>query len=281
MNDTDIGVEHVTVTLGCYHAGIATQMNAMLARRILTALSLIAMLPQAHYAHAANPDALWHIVHDFCVPASQGANVPQKCIDVESNNGFAVLKDINGPEQYLLIPTVRIGGIESPDLLTPASPNYWRDAWQATHFVDAKLGHDLPRDVLSLAINSTSGRTQNQLHIHIDCLSADVVKTLREQSPKIGTTWTTLPVLLRGHAYRIRRIDDSDLSVTDPFKLIASDVAARGELMADQTLLLTGTIAPDGKPAFFLLNDYAQPERGDLGSSEELQDHACAIGRAG
>lgn len=248
----------------------------MLARRIL-ALLLLAV-PSPH-AYAANPDALWHIVHDSCVPASMGANVPQKCIDVENDNGFAVLKDINGPEQYLLIPVARISGIESPDLLTPASPNYWRSAWQARRFVEAKMGRELPRDVLSLAINSTSGRTQNQLHIHIDCLSADVVNVLREQGPKIGTSWTALPVLLRGHAYRIRRIDDADLSNSDPFKLIAPDVAARGEVMADQTLLVTGTVAPDGKPAFFLLSDHAQPGRGDLGSSEELQDHACAIGR--
>ena len=71
-------------------------------------------------AQAANPDALWHIVHDFCEPAAQGANVPQKCIDVESANGFAVLKDINGVAQYLLIPTARVTGIESPhDLMNP------------------------------------------------------------------------------------------------------------------------------------------------------------------
>jgi CDP-diacylglycerol pyrophosphatase len=49
--------------------------------------------------------------------------------------------------------------------------------------------------------------------------------------------------------------------------------------MADQTLLLAGTIAPDGKPAFFLLNDHVQRESGDFASSEELQDHTCAIGR--
>ena len=243
---------------------------------LAVALFMTSSLP----AHAANPDALWHIVHDFCVPASTGVNVPQKCIDVENDNGFAILKDINGPEQYLLIPTARITGIESPDLLAPASPNYWRDAWHARRFVEAKMGHALPRDVIALAVNSTSGRTQNQLHIHIDCLSADVVNILREQGPRIGTSWTPMPVLLRGHVYRIRRIDDPDLDTTDPFKLIAPDIAAQGESMADQTLLLAGTVSPDGQPAFFLLNDHAQPDRGDSGSSEELQDHACAIGQA-
>jgi CDP-diacylglycerol pyrophosphatase len=230
-------------------------------------------------AQAANPDALWHIVHDFCEPAAQGANVQQKCVDVESANGFAVLKDINGIAQYLLIPTARVSGIESPDLLTPTSPNYWRDAWQARHFVEAKMGRDLPRDGLSLAVNSSSGRTQNQLHIHIDCLAPDVVAALRAQGPRIGTAWMPFPTLLRGHTYRIRRIDDANLDSTDPFKLLAPDAALQGQLMADQTLLLAGAIAPDGKPAFFLLNDHVQRESGDFASSEELQDHSCAIGR--
>ena len=230
-------------------------------------------------AYAGNPNALWDIVHNSCEPAARGADVPQKCVDVDASHGFAVLKDINGVAQYLLIPTARIGGIESPDLLIPDSPNYWRAAWEARRFVDAKLGQDLPRDELSLAINSTSGRTQNQLHIHIDCLAPDIVGALREQGSKIGTEWTAFPTLLRGHAYRIRRIDDANLDSIDPFKLLAPDVAREGGIMADQTLLLTGTTAPDGKPAFFLLNDHVRRESGDLASSEELQDHTCAVAR--
>lgn len=230
-------------------------------------------------AHAGNPDALWQIVHDTCEPAARGADVPQKCIDVNAANGYAVLKDINGIAQYLLIPTKRIGGIESPDLLMPDSPNYWRAAWEARRYVEAKLGKKLPRDELSLAINSTRGRTQNQLHIHIDCIAPDVAKALREQAPKIGTEWTAFPKLLRGHAYRVRRIDDANLDSIDPFKLLAPDVEKAGGRMASQTLLLTGTTTPDGKPAFFLLNDHVRLWQGDFASSEELQDHTCAIAR--
>jgi len=241
----------------------------------LTSLAAVAIF--FSIARASNPDALWQIVHNSCEPAARGADVPQKCIDVDASHGFAVLKDLNGIAQYLLIPTARVGGIESPDLLSPDSPNYWRAAWQARRFVEAKLGEELPRDELSLAINSTSGRTQNQLHIHVDCLAPDIVRALREQGPKIGTEWTAFPTLLGGHAYRIRRIDDANLDSIDPFKLLAPDVAKEGETMADQTLLLTGTTAPDGKPAFFLLNDHVRHATGDFASSEELQDHTCAV----
>lgn len=32
-------------------------------------------------ACAANPNALWEIVHDYCEPAAEGAQVRQKCAD--------------------------------------------------------------------------------------------------------------------------------------------------------------------------------------------------------
>lgn len=226
-------------------------------------------------ARAANPNALWEIVHDYCEPAAEGAPVKQKCADVNLTDGYAVLKDIVGVAQYLLIPTARVSGIESPLILEPQTPNYWRDAWRARRYVDDKLRRSLPRDQVSFAINSASGRTQNQLHIHIDCLASDVAQTLREVGPGIGREWAPLPVRLRGHRYDAMRIDDADLTHTDPFALLAPYAARRGQTMGDQTLLLAGAWLPDGKPGFFLLNDHVQP--GDWASSEELQDHTCAL----
>ncbi|SAK54367.1 CDP-diacylglycerol pyrophosphatase [Caballeronia temeraria] len=226
-------------------------------------------------ACAANPNALWEIVHDYCEPAAEGAHVQQKCADVNLASGYAVLKDIVGIAQYLLIPTARVSGIESPELLEPNAPNYFRDAWNARGYVDRALGRTLTRDEVSLAINSASGRTQNQLHIHIDCLAADVGQTLREVGPGIGTEWKPLPVRLRGHVYSALRIDDADLAQTDPFKVVAPYAASRGQTMGEQTLLLVGTTRDDGAHAFFLLNDHVQP--GDWASSEELQDHSCSL----
>jgi CDP-diacylglycerol pyrophosphatase len=235
------------------------------------AVVILAALP----ARAANPDALWNIVHGFCEPAARGEPVRQKCAEVDLAGGYAVLKDIVGVAQYLLIPTARVSGIESAALLEPDSPNYFRDAWQARGYVDGKLNRALPRDEVSLAINSSSGRTQNQLHIHIDCLASDIARTLREIGPRIGTEWAPLPVRLRGHVYSAIRIDDAELAHTDPFKLVAPYAARRGQTMGDQTLILIGAIRRDGAPAFYLLNDHVQA--GDWASSEELQDHTCAL----
>src|ERR1700723_3475452 len=89
------------------------------------------------------------------------------------DKGFVVLKDITGIAQFLLIPTARISGIEDPEILDPQATNYWDAAWRARYFVDERLPTSLPRDAVSLAINSSVGRTQDQLHIHIDCIRPD------------------------------------------------------------------------------------------------------------
>jgi hypothetical protein len=42
----------------------------------------------------------------------------------------------------------------------------------------------IPRDVVGLAINSQKARSQNQLHIHIDCVMAEVIQSL-DDSPAL------------------------------------------------------------------------------------------------
>ncbi len=116
---------------------------------------------------AADPDALWKIVHDRCVPNAEKTGQPAPCaqIDLEggASRGYAVLKDLVGVAQFLLIPTARLGGIESPELLASGAPNYWDAAWRARGDVEDRLQRKLPRDAIGLAINSASGRSQAQL----------------------------------------------------------------------------------------------------------------------
>jgi CDP-diacylglycerol pyrophosphatase len=81
----------------------------------------------------------------------------------------------------------------------------------------------LPRDWVSLAINSALARTQNQLHIHIDCLRADVHEALALHAADIGTTWTPFPVLLAGHPYSAIAVAADDLDAVNPFDLLADD----------------------------------------------------------
>src|SRR5215813_207453 len=87
---------------------------------------------------ASNPNALWQIVHEQCVPPEQSTGRPGVCTDVNLAKRYAILKDIVGSTQFLLIPTDRIAGIESPQILEPDAPDYWVDAWHSRHYVSAR-----------------------------------------------------------------------------------------------------------------------------------------------
>ncbi len=59
-------------------------------------------------------DTLRKIVLEECLPNQQQNQNPSPCAEVKPNAGYVVLKDLNGPLQYLLMPTYRINGTESP-----------------------------------------------------------------------------------------------------------------------------------------------------------------------
>lgn len=244
-------------------------------RGLLGAIALLALL--AGRASAADPDALWKIVHGKCVPHATAGEGPAPCAFVDLAGGYAVLKDIRGATQFLLIPTARVAGIESPEILAPGAPNYWRAAWEARRFVDEKAGRQLPREDVSLAINAAARRSQNQLHIHVDCIRADVKATLAANAAKIGTRWTTLPLPPAAHPYMVRRIDSSDLAGIDPFRLVADELPGAKAAMGAQTVVLTGAPAEGDGPGFYLLDDHVEPAEPSRGWGEELQDHGCAL----
>jgi CDP-diacylglycerol pyrophosphatase len=245
---------------------------------IALAASLLLLAPAR--PALADPSALWNIVNGECVPDQQAHNSPKPCSTVALAEGYAILKDIRGDFQYLLIPTKRVSGIDDPFILQPDAPDYFAQAWANRSWVEHSLGHDVPRGDLSLAINSKYGRTQNQLHIHIDCIRPDVAKTLAGKSADIGSSWQTITLPPRGHTYQVRRIDDATLAHTDPFLLVAAQNAKIGHDMAAETIMLAGAEFPGGKNGFYLLSDTANLAAGNPGAAEELQDHTCAIAAA-
>jgi CDP-diacylglycerol pyrophosphatase len=182
-----------------------------------------------------------------------------------------------GAAQFLVIPTAKITGIEDPAILAPDAPNYFALAWRARKQVAArlKLKRALPRDAVSLGINATTGRQQNQLHIHVDCIKATVRAALHGAGATIGPQWAPLPVLLAGHPYQAMRVAGKDLDAVNPFRLLATGMPGAAADMGHHTLVVTGTTMPDGQPGFILLDDHTNSATGDFASGEELQDHAC------
>jgi CDP-diacylglycerol pyrophosphatase len=240
------------------------------------ALALIVATAGVTAGHAdADPDALWTIVHDQCVPDQQASGNPGPCSQVNivagEQRGYAVLKDLVGATQFLLIPTERIPGIESQVLLEPDATNYVASAWDARSFVDERAGVDIPRDWISLAINSAVARSQNQLHIHIDCVRADIRDAVNRRIADVGPDWAPFPEPLRGHPYQAMAIDGETLAAANPVQLLAK----RADDMGLETLVVVGAYLPDGKPGFVLLASRADPAAGNPGAGEELQDHAA------
>jgi CDP-diacylglycerol pyrophosphatase len=257
--------------------------NTFLIRSVsLLALAALLIALSTMRGIAADPDALWKIVHDRCVPNETRTGQPAPCTAVDlaggEGRGTAVLKDLVGVAQFLLIPTGRLGGIESPELLAPDAPSYWDAAWQARRYVDERLHRQLPRDAIGLAINSAYGRTQAQFHIHVDCLRVDVRDFLHAHDSEIGQQWSEPRFRFNGHAYRAMRIDGAALGA-DPFKLLADGVPGARASMGSETLVLSGAIFADGKEGFYLLADRADLLTGDRASGEELLDHDCAVAK--
>ena len=121
-----------------------------------------------------------------------------------------------------------------------------------------------------LAINSAYGRSQDQLHIHIDCLRPDVRTALR--ATRLGDDWSDLPAPLAG--WRARRWAGAGIGagtgpMRDPFRMIATPAADMGR----HTLVLTGAVDP---PGFVLLDRQAAPPL-DRGHGESLLDHQCGV----
>lgn len=236
---------------------------------VLLGLALGGWVP----ARASDPNALWRIVHTECVPHQEQFHTPLPCTEVNIAGGWAVLKDIVGKTQFLLIPTARVTGIEDKAVLAAGAPGYWEAAWEDRRLVEAAAGRPLPEDALSLAINSIHGRTQNQLHIHIDCISPDVRAALRAHAAEIGETWAAFPVPLAGHAYRAMRVETLDRPGADPFQLVAAALPD-GSSMGEQSVAAVG----EGF-GLVLLATTADPATGNRGEAEELQDHSCAVAR--
>jgi len=72
-----------------------------------------------------HPDALRHIVLDQCLAGQLQHRNPAPCVQVKPDAGYVVFKDRNGPLQYLLMPTYRINGTESPLLTKAHTPNFF------------------------------------------------------------------------------------------------------------------------------------------------------------
>ena len=221
-------------------------------------------------------------MHDECVPHVEAGLGPKPCERVDLTGGVAegvaILKDLVGVSQMLAIPTRRITGIEDPQMLEPDAPPVFADAWGARALVEARLGRVLPREAIGLAINSQWARSQDQFHVHVDCVAIPVIEgacriRLRARRPMARDDRSASRTRLFRAPGRTRPISPT----LRRSSLLADGVEGAQAQMGAYSLAAIGATF-DGKPDFILLADQFSLEGG--GHAEDLQDHDCAIARS-
>jgi len=222
-------------------------------------------------------DALRQIVQDRCVLDWLQHHDPAPCervflADPKTNrSGYAVLADRKGGAHYLLIPTQTMAGVDSSELLDPDMPNYFAEAWHSRDLIAKFVGHDVPRSAIGLAVNTAQARSQNQFHIHIECLRKDVVESLRTAAEQLTDIWT--PVSVAGATYHAQRIAGDGLDGSNPFELLATLRPDVRHHMGDYTLIFAGMQFKSG-PGFVALT--ATGPTGEL-----LLDSSCTVAGGG
>lgn len=228
---------------------------------------------------AKRSDALWNIVSNQCVPKKIQGEKPAPCDEVTfvkgQEQGYVVLKDLNGPLQYLLMPVAKITGVESPEVLAMNEPNYFYESWVARSYMIKRYGADIPADEISLAVNSQLGRSQNHLHVHISCIRPDVKKIINDNLGKISAKWSELPVDILGHKYRVIKISEAELKQKNIFSLVASDIPDGEKNMNQYGIAMLAVKNKKKSHDFVVMTSRADLVKLNRGSVEEIQDHLC------
>ncbi len=217
----------------------------------------------------ADRTALWHVVNDLCLPMQRAFSLPVPCLKVDTAGGFAVIRAPGDKTRILVVPTAKIDGIESPAVLRDPMTNLWSKAWTERNRVVASASRPLGWNDIGMAINSRPGRSQDQLHIHVDCVDPRLKQALASRAGRLSSKWSSLepgPWLGR---YRVKEIDAAGVD-RNIFKIIADEIPGAKSRMARQSIAVVGFIGPNGGRGFAVLVN------GDGGHAEELLDHDCS-----
>lgn len=220
-------------------------------------------------------DKLWRIVSQQCVPNQLHNNNPAPCSKVDRANHYVLFTDSKGPYHELFMPTDKISGIESPELLKANSLPYFALAWKNRFHFAYQNALRVDNDWVSLVINSKYGRSQNQLHIHIACLRPDVHQILMSLEKSVSENWIPLGEKIAGHQYIARKLVGNDLTKEDPVKLLAQYLSAEGDNIGSYGLGVVTT----PEDSIILLASRLNLNQLTLGSVGEIQDYKCTLGQ--
>ncbi len=217
----------------------------------------------------ADRTALWRVVNDLCRPMQQAFSLPLPCLKVDMAGGYAVIRAPGDKTRILIVPTAKIEGIESPAVLRDAMTNLWSEGWSERNRVVASASRPLGWNDIGMAVNSRRGRSQDQLHIHVDCVDPRLKLALASRAGRLSSKWSNLEPGPWAGRYRVKEIDAAGVD-RNIFKLVADEIPGAKSRMARQSIAVVGFIGPNGDRGFAVLAS------SDGGHAEELLDHDCS-----
>jgi CDP-diacylglycerol pyrophosphatase len=176
----------------------------------LIALSTLALTAQCRQEDLWLPgitrDSLWQHVQERCLITEQARHAD--CAVVDRERGLVLYKDAIGPSHYLVIPDHKVTGVDDPALWEGETQNQWAFGWEVRDIVGKAIGKRVPDSLVGLAVNSRASRSQDQLHIHLDCISEAARAFIADNAGKAREGWAAFR--FQGKPVRAMLIPSSD-----------------------------------------------------------------------
>ena len=221
-------------------------------------------------AARADRDFLWKEIGGVCVPAYKTNDVYGPCAVVNLDQDYAIYKADSDPYQYLLIPTGRVTGIEDVKLQQATEPNRFYNAWQSRGFMTQRLNKPIKEHMIALAVNSINTRTQDQLHIHISCLSSEARKIIAGLPlNQLKGQWSEKTVEIGAYRFYYKKLSIDELKTENLFITAKEKVDQEKGTFAYAGIGLVN-LDPDN---FLLLTGVGTEQRGV--AAERIEDHRC------
>ena len=223
------------------------------------------------FASSDDPSRLWLVVQS-CVAAEEKIGIPLPCLKVNLRGGTIVLRAPFERTHLLLVPTTKISGLESPMLRSEGDGIYWKAAVDARSILmDQLAGRQV--EAVGFAVNSQASRSQDQFHIHIDCVKPEVRRTLLRESASFEDRWSRLPFYLEGQHYYGRKIAEADLAGANLVGSLMNDVASLRNAPSAVTIGLIALHPTNTEPDFYAVANLAYASGQ---GAEILLDHHCS-----
>ncbi len=240
-----------------------------------TVLVVAALLGSAAFAAGANLAsryALWQVVR-ACMLDKTTTGSPLPCLEVDTTGGeargWAIVRPPFGVPDTILTPTRRIVGIEDPLLDAPDVPNYFALAWAARHWLTTADGGAGADDRVALVVNSRLARSQDQLHVHIGCVTARFSHSLEERAlGPASATWFRGPEMAPGLEVWSYRSGVKDWARLEPFRLART-------LVGEEKALARVTLAAAPVRGEIVVFAFKSRAGGWYASAEDVIDTRC------